>query len=256
MSQIVQTITHRRVWLLLLPLLLTFTAPYVIRLLNEFFRAVGGNNLPPVPGALLAVVTLPFLVFFLLDMVLLAQSQTYLLISAITLAVCLLIALRGRVGRAARGAALLTAGCILALPFVIQKPFNSTWLEQQGYTLHAVPSQQNFVDSAVDGLVDLLDGKACHYDILGWSADNVLYYQAGCRFGPDTLWRYVPALPGKAQQITQVTDELVTQPESLLHTIYTPIDHRSPNGRWIASFWEKYANEPENVIVVSENEQG
>ena len=252
MSQMIQTIHNRRVWLLLLPLLLAFTAPYVVRLMSEFFRAMGGNNLPPVPGALLSVITIPFVAFSLLNTVLLGQSLTYLLISAVTLVICLLIALRGRVGRVARGAALLTVGCILALPLVIQKPFNSTWLEEQGYTVHAVPSQQNFVDSAVDGLVDLLDGKACQYNVLGWSADNVLYYQADCKFGPDTYWRYVPALPGKAQQVAQVTDELVTEPESLLNPIPVLTDHRSPNGRWIASVWEKFSNEPENVIVVSE----
>jgi hypothetical protein len=254
MPQLIQTISNRRVWLLLLPLMLVFTAPYVIRLLTDFFRASGGNNLPPVPGAVLGVVTSPFVAFTLLNTVLLGQPQSYLIISALTLIICLLILLRGRVGRVARAAALLTMGCVLVVPLVFQKTFNFVWLEERGYTVHAVVSQQNFVDATVDGLVDLLDGKACRYDILGWSAENVLYYQADCTFGPDTYWRYDPALLGGAQPITQIVDELVTEPEYLLVDLsaYGPGDHRAPDGRWIASVWLKDDYGPEHVIVVSE----
>jgi hypothetical protein len=254
MSQLVQSITNRRVWFLLVPLLLMFASPYVVRLLNEFFQSIGGNNLPPVPGAVLAVLTVPFVLVAFLSPFVLGQSLTYLAISVIALVACLLIVLRGRVGRGARVVALLTIGCILALPVLFQKTLDFTWLEARGYTVHAVVSQQNFLDKTVDGLVALVDGKACQYDILGWSAENTLYYRADCLLGPDTFWRYDPALPAGAQQIAQVTDAIVTTPETLLfEPVYIPTDHRSPDGLWIASVWEKSSFEPENVIVVSEN---
>jgi hypothetical protein len=54
------------------------------------------------------------------------------------------------------------------------------------------------------------------------------------------------------QQVAGVTDELITQPETLLlPEFYSPSDHRSPDGRWIAAPWHKEAYEPEAVIVVS-----
>lgn len=255
MTRMLHIIADRRIWFLLLPLLLVFTSPFVVGALNEFFRAAGGNNLPPVPGALLAVITGPFIVIALLNPFWLGQSQMYLLISALTLIVCLWIVLRGRVGRAARAAALLTAGCVLAVPLVFQKTYDFVWLEERGYTVHAVVSQQNFADAVVDGLVDLVDGKACRYDILGWSAENVLYYRADCPLGPDTLWRYDPSLTNGAQPIAQAVDELVTEPQYLLIDLsaYGPTDHRSPDGRWIASVWLKDNYGPENVIVARES---
>ena len=49
-----------------------------------------------------------------------------------------------------------------------------------------------------------------------------------------------------------VTDELITQPENVLFpAFYTASDHRSPDGRWIATPWHKQAYEPEAVVVVS-----
>ncbi len=256
MSQAIRVLYNRRIWFLLLPLLLAFTAPYVVRLLSEFFRASGGNNLPPVPGALLAVVTIPFIAFALLDMILLSQPQSYLAISALALVACLLIVLRGRVGRAARVAAILTIGCILAVPLVFQKTHNFVWLEERGYTVHAVVSQRSFVDATVDGIVDLIDGKACRYDILGWSDGNVLYYEADCTFGPDTFWRYDPVQPSGAQPISDIADELVTEPQYVLIDLsaYGPGEHRSPDGHWIASVWSKDDYGPENVIVVTEGD--
>jgi hypothetical protein len=104
--------------------------------------------------------------------------------------------------------------------------------------------------------VNLFDGKACQHEILGWSADNILYYETRCTFTPPTFWRFDPAGTDPAQQIAEVTAALVTPPETLLMVGYPegypPADYRSPDGRWIASVWGDDFYGPEHVMVVTE----
>lgn len=236
-----------------LALALLFAGPYVIRLMNEVFRLTGGNNFDPIPGAILAVLTFPFLLTMLLVSVLLGQVHTLVLAGVLTMAVCGWVLLRRRAGTFTRALAVLTIAGVVAFPFVFQKPVHTGWLEEQGYTVYAIPTQPTILEAAVDGLVDQLDGKGCHYDILGWSATNQLYYRADCRFGPDTIWRYDPQQSAPASPVVEVTEPLVTQAENLLlNEMYEPTDHRSPDGRWIATPWGKFFYGPENVLIVSE----
>lgn len=250
MPRLFHALAVRRVWLVLLPITLIFASPYVIRLLNTYFSTAGGNNLPPLPGALLAILTFPFVLFMFVDLYLLSQVEALLLVGLLAFGICLFIVLRWRGSRTARVLAGLTGVAILALPLVFQRAPYFQRLADQGYAVHGVPSQQNFLDATVDGVVSLFDGKACQYEILGWSADNVLYYDRDCRFTGATFWQYHP-LVNQVQRVSAVDQTLVTQAETLLvHPAYAPVDHQSPNGRWIASVWEKHDYEPENVIVV------
>ena len=250
MTRLFHALSVRRVWLVLLPITLIFASPCVIRLLNTYFSAAGGNNLPPLPGALLAIITVPFVLFMFMDLYLLSQVEALLLVGLLALGICLFIVLRKRGGRGARVLAGLTAVAIVALPVVFYRTPYFEYLEARGYAVYAIPSQQNFLDAAVDGVVSQFDGKACQYDLLGWTAENVLYYDRDCRFTGTTTWQYDPTV-NQARLVPMVAEPLVTEAETLLvHPAYAPIDHRSPDGRWVASVWEKHAYEPENVIVV------
>lgn len=242
----------RRIWFLLLPLALMFSGPYVTWLLLNLFEATGGNNLPALPGALLAVMTFPFVTFTFVNVLLLGQPQTYLVVSLLSGLLCLLVVVRYRRGNRARLVAGMTLLLVLVMPVVFRSSPQFAYLEDRGFVIHDVPTQQTALDSAVEGLVGLLDMKACQYEILGWSVENVLYYRSDCAIGVDTFWRYNPQHPGEVQQVGPAAGEPVTDAETLLlHPDYSPTDHRSPNGEWIASVWGKHHYGPENVIVVT-----
>lgn len=139
-----------------------------------------------------------------------------------------------------------------------------------GYEMKFVTAP-NLWDNPVRVWQRFTEQRPCEYQILGWSPDNQLYYQATCG-AQAQLWAYAPnrfhnpaaSVPSQLHQATlskgQVLDlvradgvspaeyEPVTRPLCLKSDGYV-----SPDGRWVAMVTQHVYGPQDIVVLTSKN---
>ncbi|HUS69708.1 MAG TPA: hypothetical protein VM075_02890, partial [Anaerolineae bacterium] len=139
-----------------------------------------------------------------------------------------------------------------------------------GYSMQVV-TQPIFLNSIVKMSQVVTEKRPCEYTLLGWSANNQLYYQATC--GEVELWRYDP-LSNRTERITTVPSDLsqavVTdndvlnmvradgvrpkEYESTTRLLYIQSKgYVSPDAQWTAVVTQ-HTYGPEDIVVLSQSE--
>ncbi len=93
---------------------------------------------------------------------------------------------------------LLIICAIVAFPLVYH--YHPALVAAPGYRMNLV-TMPGFFGGIVKESQNLTDQIACEYELLGWSTDNQLYYQATCD-GEAQVWQYSPNQPSSHTQVS------------------------------------------------------
>lgn len=126
--------------------------------------------------------------FAFFAMTLFGNLSTYLLATLASVAATVAGLVKGRPGKLLGAWLLLLLVATLAFPLLFRyQPalwaapgYQSEWVTNPGFFGGIIKAAQNVVEQ-----------RPCEYELLGWSADNRLYYRAVC--GAETqVWQYAP----------------------------------------------------------------
>lgn len=192
--------------------------------------------------------------------------NTYVLLSVVGIALGIAALVWERRSRWARIGALLVILSIVAFPWVYR--YSPPLAAAPGYELRCI-TQPDFPDSVVKASQVTTEQCPCQYELLGWSADGQLYYQATC--GAETqAWRYIPSL-NRSERISMVPADLnqaTISSSQVLAMVRAagvwppdsePVMRRlhvrgkglvSPDGRWSAIV-TRHVYGPEDVAVLT-----
>jgi hypothetical protein len=231
--------------------------PYVIG--TEFTYSTYPKWLP----ILYSVLYLPF-VFFVYTVF--GNLYTYILATLASLAAVFMALARGWSHRVFRVWLLLVMSAIVAFPFLLR--YQPSLVASSGYRMQWV-TDPGFLGGVVKTSQDFVEKKPCEYELLGWSVDNRLYYQAEC--GAETqIWQY-PTESGRHMQVESDLPSLnrSTVPDSTALRMvrgrfpahgYEVDPHLlksegvvSPDGQWVAIVTQ-YVYGTQDVIVLTEAE--
>jgi hypothetical protein len=158
-------------------------------------------------------------------------------------------------------------GCVIAVLLIVR--YQPAVIAAPGYEMHW-PTRPDPAASVVKSYQRFLEIRTCDYTLLGWSAENTLFYQEACRGSPPRIWAYDLENRGQPYQVNASPAHLVweTVPRVLiLERVRSPGVHPadaepmvrslevradglvSPDGRWVAVV-VRHVYGPEDVIVL------
>jgi len=203
----------------------------------------------------------------LVNAVFFSHVSTYVLVSAIGLALGVAALVRGHPGWLGRLWALILVLAVVAFPWIYR--YQPALGAAPGYEMQIV-TQPGFFGGVVKMSQIGLEERPCQYELLGWSADHRLYYQATC--GAETQsWYYDPSQDDGARQVAAVPDTLgqasISEDSALrmvrargvwpqdLEPVTRPILLRSqgyvsPDGRWTAMITQ-HVYGPQDVVLLA-----
>lgn len=112
----------------------------------------------------------------------------------------------GRPNRLLRVWLLMVVFAIIAFPFFYR--YQPALVAAPGYRMQMVTDPGLF-GGIIKTSHNVVEQTPCTYELLGWSTDNQLYYQATC--GAETrIWRYSPTQPGNHVQVSNSPTNLST----------------------------------------------
>ena len=100
----------------------------------------------------------------------------------------------GRSGRGVR--LLLLLGLLAILLYAFVSPYQPAVVAAEGYEMKWL-TQPGLFGSVAKRAARFTEMRPCSYELLGWSEDDVLYYEATCRAEDPALWAYTPGLEAK-----------------------------------------------------------
>jgi hypothetical protein len=191
----------------------------------------------------------------------------YVLISLIAVTSGLAAFMWGHKGLPLRILSLLGALSVIALPWLF--PYQPALNAAPGYMMQSVTQPSNPVLGFVKMAYLFSDGVPCEYDLLGWSAENQLYYQSQCE-GETRLWSVNPYQPNEYGPIEALPSELDQEkiaksdvlemvradgirPESAEPTVreikLLEGSLLSPDGQWLAAITQHIYG-PQDVVLL------
>lgn len=212
--------------------------------------------------------TLLFMPFYFVSMVFFGNASIYLLVSAAVLVLGITALIWGHPRRSARISLLTTILAAIAFPLLYH--YTPPLAAAPGYSMQVV-TQPIFLNSIVKMSQVVTEKRPCEYTLLGWSANNQLYYQATC--GEVELWRYDP-LSNRTERITTVPSDLsqaVVTDNDVLNMVRAdgvrPKEYESttrllhiqskgyvsPDEQWTAVVTQ-HTYGPEDIVVLSQSE--
>ncbi|MGE5617941.1 MAG: hypothetical protein ACM3US_01640 [Sphingomonadaceae bacterium] len=229
----------------------------------------------PMSPAMLSVV---FGVFF--HSIFFSQPGRYLLLSAMGVGLLVAALLLARPGRTARLLLSLTLLGVLAVPWVYR--YQPALSAAPGYRV-LVATQPGLLEGATKRAQVAAEHRPCDYSLLGWSADDALYYQEGCRGGAPRIMAIAPGREEQPRVVERVPPDISAESKlsaaSLVRSnsrVFGP-DGRllesaeaersririklreggleSPDGRWVAIV-ARHIYGPEDVLILSKDEDG
>jgi hypothetical protein len=163
------------------------------------------------------------------------------------------------------GACCLGCGIAVLLTFRYQPAV----ITAPGYEMHW-PTRPSPAASVVKSYQRFLELRTCDYTLLGWSAENTLFYQEACRDSLPQVWVYDLEKRDRPHRVETVPLGLAQETvprNSILEMVRSPGVHPaeaeprvrslevradglvSPDGRWIAVV-VRHIYGPEDVIVL------
>jgi hypothetical protein len=160
-------------------------------------------------------------------------------------------------------------GCLIAALLIVR--YRPAVIAAPGYEMHW-PTRPSPAASVVKSYQRFLELRTCDYMLLGWSAENTLFYQEACRDSKRQVWAYdlekrdrphrVETVPlGLAQETVPCSSILawVRSPgvrpagaEPMVRSLEVRADGlASPDGRW-AAVVVRHVYGPEDIIVLGE----
>ena len=106
--------------------------------------------------------------------------------------------LRGGCNKLARVWLLLIICAIVVFPLVYE--YHPALVAAPGYRMNLVTSP-GFLGGIVKMSQNMTEQTPCEYELLGWSADNRLYYRATCD-GETQAWQYAPNQPNSHTRVS------------------------------------------------------
>ncbi|MGB0386111.1 MAG: hypothetical protein ACPGWR_14990 [Ardenticatenaceae bacterium] len=204
-----------------------------------------------------------------------SRVTIYVLMSLIVVISGIAAFIWGRKGRLARICALLFALSVIGLPWLM--PYEQPLEPAPGVTIHVVTEPANPIESFVKMMNVLAQDVPCEYDLLGWSAENELYYRRQCG-AEEQIWLADPDQPDNPTQMTALPSDLTPKPsqqeqealrEEALETVRAARARpersaraiylregslRSPDGLWIA-IKSQHIYGPQDVMLISTNKR-
>jgi len=208
------------------------------------------------------------------------KAIVYVLISLIVVTSGLAALVWGRKGRLAQIFALLGTLSVIGLPWFL--PYEPALNAAPGVTMQVLTMPTNPLSSFVKMAYFFSEDVPCEYDLLGWSAENQLYYHSECE-GEEQIWLVDPDQPDKATPTTDLPNDLTqkasqketgrrskeqealrqevlemvraerVRPEraerSVRETYLREGSLRSPDGQWIAAI-TRYVYAPQDVLLI------
>jgi len=201
------------------------------------------------------------------------KAIVYVLISLIVVTSGIAAFVRGYKGRLARICALLIALSVIALPWLL--PYEPALDPAPGVTMQVVTQPRNPVESFVKMAYVLSEDVPCEYDLLGWSAENQLYYRRQCGVAED-IWFVHPDRADAPVPMNGLSNDIRPKPsplrqeealrEQVLEMVradgYKASDERSyreimlregslrsPDGQWIAAITQHIYG-PQDVVLI------
>ncbi len=251
-----------RPWLTWAALLLSgifFVMPYLLRVVLAAFQPTRILESPNTLYSFLAILSFLQIAF--------NELWLYLLISLLGISLVLAALIWGQPGRITRILLVLTLLAILAFPWFYH--YEPAVIAAPGHDLRW-PTEPGLLDGVIKRIQITLERRPCTYTLLGWSADQTLYYQSVCNSTGAQVWAYSLVQQASAQPVTAAPPNLSVdlRPHSQvlelvqIPSIYPPEaepstrsisvrDHglASPAGRWIAIV-ARHIYGPEDVLIV------
>ena len=128
----------------------------------------------------------------------------YILVSIAGISIACVGLIWGRPNWLLRIWLLLVILTIVIFPFVLR--YRPALTSAPGYEMQVV-TDPGFFGGIVKASQNLVEHTPCDYQLIGWSADNQLYYEAMCRTRAQ-VWRYSPTQPSRHTQISSRPKEL------------------------------------------------
>lgn len=159
--------------------------------------------------------------------------------------------------------------CVIAALLLMR--YQPAVIAAPGHEMHW-PTRPGPAASVVKSYQRFLEISPCDYTLLGWSAENTLFYQEACRDSQAQVWAYdlekrdrphrVETVPLSLAQETVHRSSilgLVRSPgvrpadaEPMVRNLEVRVDGlASPDGRWVAAV-VRHIYGPEDVIVLGE----
>jgi len=187
-------------------------------------------------------------------------------------AACVTIALAG-LKRCSRASWRLRVWLLLILCGVVAFPalfhYHPALVAGPGYGLQ-LATDPGFPGGVIKASQNFVERTPCEYELLGWSADQSLYYRAHCA-AETRLWRYSPTRGGSQVQVSNNPAELssaavgkntvldmvradgvrpATAEASLRSILLHSQGVASPDGRWVAVVTQ-HVYGTQDVVVLS-----
>ena len=195
------------------------------------------------------------------------NPYTHILATLASLTAVVAALVKGRPRRLLRVWLVLLMCAIIAFPFLLR--YRPSLVAASGYRMQWV-TDPGFLGGVVKTSQDYVEKTPCEYELLGWSADNRLYYQAICD-AEAQIWQYSPTESGSHVQVSSDLPDLSisTVPRStalrmvqgrygsteewmeVIHLIGEGVV--SPDGQFVAMV-TRYVYGTQDVILLTEAE--
>ena len=160
---------------------------------------LGGNSGWLMPLSLVLYVPFAFFAYILFG-----NLYAYILVTIVGITAAITGLIQGRQHRLLAVWLLALIFAIVAFPFVYR--YRPALVAATGYRMQLV-TDPGFWGGIVRASQNLIEQTPCEYELLGWSADGKLYYQATCD-GETQIWQYSPARPGSCTRVSGVPAKL------------------------------------------------
>lgn len=238
---------------------LFFVMPYVLR---AVFAALQPTRILESPNSLYS-----FLALLSFLQIAFSELWLYLLISLFGISLILAALIWGQPGRVTRLLLVLTLLAILAFPWFYH--YAPAVIAAADHEMRW-PTQPGLLDGVVKRVQITLEQRPCIYTLLGWSADETLYYQSVCGGTDSQVWAYPLEKQAGSQPVTAIPSDLFTDirlRSQVLDLVRSPSVYpaegepstrsvmvqgnglASPDGQWVALI-ARHIYGPEDVLIV------
>lgn len=235
-----------------------------------YILAIASTLVPltPMPSGVSGLLsTLPFIPFYLVNVVFFSDTTIYLLVSIASFALGIAALIWGHSRRLARLMSLAIIVLVVTFPFVYRyaPPVSAA----PGYKMY-VATQPDILGGIVKRSQVITEKRPCEYRLLGWDENSQLYYQATCDIEIQ-FWRYSITPAVRNEQVSNVPADLAqvmiskqtvltmvradsvrpAQYESTTRPLHVQSEGcMSPDGRWTAVV-TRHIYGPEDVVILT-----
>lgn len=176
-----------------------------------------------------------------------AQPGRYLLASAVGMALLMAVMLLGRPSRLMGLLPALTLAGVLVVPWVYG--YQPAVSAAPGYRM-LVPTQPGLLEGVTKRAQRFAELRPCDYSLLGWSADDTLYYREACRGVAPQVKAVAPAQEGSPRQVEAAPPDVSAEGRlSAADRVRSPAWTRGPDGRLVESAIESAEAERSSIRI-------